>query len=502
MNSQQHLSQPHPSTVLPTDPSLEQLRDVLTAQRNAFRAEGSPTAEIRRNRMDRLALAILERADDLTQALAADFGRRSSIVSMNFDVLSGLTDFEHVRADFEEWMQSRDIEGSAERGLPTHVEIQPRGVVGVIAPWNFPVVLAFTPTLEALAAGNRVMIKFSEVTPRTAEVFAEAISAHFDPEEVLVVRGNASTASAFSALPFDHLFFTGSTRVGQLVATAAAANFVPIILELGGKNPAVVGDDADPADAGLRVASARMGNSGQICLCPDDVYVPRAFVESFIEGYRAGIRRFFPTVLHNPDYVSSVDEANFDRVVALVEDARAKGAHVEIIAPVDELPYLPDREMRIIAPTVLTGVTSEMSIWHAEIFGPVLAVHAYDDLAEAIETIGTKPHPLVSFWYGPDSEHFQDFLAHTTSGGVTRNDMNLTWGVDGAPFGGIGLSGNGSYHGRSGFDAFSHHRTIVSNTLPFGIGVVSSPPLSSEHAVAVQTALTDALERTRGRLSA
>lgn len=371
----------------------------------------------------------------------------------------------------------------------------------MIAPWNFPVVLAFTPAIEALAAGNRVMIKFSEVTPRTAQVFAEAINAHFAAEEVIVIQGNASTAAAFSALPFDHLFFTGSTRVGQLVATAAAANFVPTTLELGGKNPAVVGKDADPVEAGLRVASARMGNSGQICLCPDDIYVPSELIESFIDGYRTGIQTFFPTVLHNPDYVSSVDAANFDRVVALIEDARSKGALVETIAPADELPFLPDSIMRIIAPTILTGVTHEMVIAYEEVFGPVITIYAYEDLDEAIQAIAAKPDPLVSFWYGPDSEHFHRFVARTTSGGVTRNDMNLTWGVDGAPFGGIGRSGNGAYHGQAGFNTFSHHRTIVSNTLPFGIGVISSPPLSPEHSVAARASLTDALERTKGRLS-
>ncbi|MDP9792969.1 coniferyl-aldehyde dehydrogenase [Catenuloplanes nepalensis] len=489
-------------TILDPDVSPERMREVLDAQRAAFLRDGPPSAAVRRDRIDRLSLAVLEHADELAEALMADFGNRPPATSLGSDILGALPDVAHVRDRLEEWMQPRIIEGTAERGTPTFVQYRPKGVVGVIGPWNFPVSLVVTPAIEALAAGNRVMIKFSEVPARTAEVFARAVATRLDPDEVTVVRGGPQTSAAFSGMPFDHLFFTGSPAVGRLVGAAAGRNLVPVTLELGGKNPVVVGPDADVAVAASRVAAARMMNGGQLCLCPDWVFVPRHGLDAFVAAYQTHMARYFPTILGNPDYVTSVNDANFTRVTGLIEDAREKGATVVTIAPENERPALPDPVTRRIPPTLLLGVTPDMRVADEEIFGPVISVHPYDTVSETIDAINARPSPLAAYWYGSDSPEFRNFIERTTSGGVTRNDMALHFGIEGTPFGGVGQSGIGAYHGRAGFDALSHQRTITGSELPFGVAPRSMPPYAAGHLDGLRQKVADAADAARARLAA
>lgn len=490
------------SAVLEEDASPEKMREILDAQRAAFLREGPPSAAVRRNRIDRLWLAVLEHADEIAEALMADFGNRPLATSISSEVLGSLPDVELVRANFEEWMRPQPIDGTAERGMPTFVQNRPKGVVGVMGPWNFPVHLVVAPAVEALAAGNRVMIKFSEVPARAAEVFARAVAEQFDADEVTVVRGGPRTSAAFSALPFDHLFFTGSPAVGRHVGAAAGANLVPTTLELGGKNPVVVADDSDIAVAAERIAATRMMNGGQVCLCPDWVFVPRTKIDDFVEHYQASIRRYFPTILENPDLVTIVNDANFARVAGLISDAREKGATVISIAPDDESASLPDAATRRIAPTVVLGVTEDMRIANEEVFGPVISIHPYDSLEQPIEAINAKPAPLAAYWYGEDSADFREFIRRTTSGGLTRNDMALHFGIEGAPFGGVGHSGLGAYHGKFGFDAMSHQRTITGSELPVGVATQSMPPFGPDALAQVQAKVAAALQTTRDRLAA
>jgi coniferyl-aldehyde dehydrogenase len=321
---------------------------------------------------------------------------------------------------------------------------------------------------------------------------------YFDATELDIVTGGPEVSAAFASLPFDHLFFTGSPSVGSLVQQAAARNLVPVTLELGGKNPVVVSPDADLKRSATRIAAARMINGGQVCICPDYVFVPADRIGAFVDIARDTLRGMFPTIVPNDDYCSSVNEANFDRVVGLIEDAKANGATVETIAPTAE--SLPDRATRKIAPTIVRDVDETMRIANEEVFGPVLVVRPYSNLTDVIEHINQRPSPLVAYWYGPDDDDFRRFVRHTRSGGVARNDFGAQMIPSAAPFGGVGRSGMGAYHGKAGFDAFSHYRTVVGTDLPFSVTGAAAPPFSGSTRAGAKMALRMARSRTRRRL--
>ncbi|MDX2821899.1 aldehyde dehydrogenase family protein [Streptomyces ipomoeae] len=484
----------------PLDPPAAVQRRLLDAQREAFLAEGPPALDVRLDRIDRLLACVLEHTDELCAALDADFGSRPLLTSLASDIIGAVPDVRLIRENLAGWMEDEEVPGSAEAGRPAFVQTRPKGVVGVVGPWNFPVTLVVQPAIEALAAGNRVMIKFSEVAERTAEVFARAVASRMSPEEVVVVRGGVATASAFSSLPFDHLIFTGSPGVGARVAATAGENLVPVTLELGGKNPVVLGSDADVALAAERVAAMRLLNGGQICLCPDYVFVTRDRVEEFLAVYEQSVRAHFPTYLDNPDVVSIIDDRNFDRVTGLVADAESKGARVLAIAPPQEADALPRRAGRRIAPTVLLDVTEDMAVASEEIFGPALAVYPYDDLDDVITYVNTRPSPLAAYFFGSDGPEFREFIRRTTSGGVSRNDLAVHWGIEGAPSGGIGRSGMGAYHGKVGFLTFSHRRTIAASTAPTGMAQNLMPPAGQTEADALRGFVAHTLDDIRHRI--
>ncbi|MGV0643958.1 aldehyde dehydrogenase family protein [Mycolicibacterium sp. XJ2546] len=447
------------------------LRDLLDAQRADFLAAGLPSAAVRRDRIDRLILLLTENADRFSTALQADFGNRPHVVNLLSEAVGILPDIKATRRHLETWMRPQRIRSGLLMGMPTVVEKKPLGVVGVIGPWNFPVSLVVQPAASAFAAGNRVMIKFSEVTPRTAELFAATAAEYFAPTELTVITGGADIGAAFSALPFDHLFFTGSPGVGAKVAAAAAQNLVPVTLELGGKNPAVIAADVDIPAMAQRVMAARVANGGQICLCPDYVFVPRAEVNSFVAAALAH-GRLAASQDGGAGLVSIVDAKNFDRVTSLIEDARAQGATVH-----DSGTPL-DRARRRIPPTVVLGVTDGMRISNEEVFGPVLSVLPYDNIDGVCDYIAARPSPLAAYWYGRTDSDFQKFCERTQSGGVAVNDFALHCAVMEAPFGGVGHSGWGAYHGKTGFDTFTHHRTVTRSKLPLSFAELITPPYS------------------------
>jgi coniferyl-aldehyde dehydrogenase len=480
----------------------EELQRLLDAQRAAHALDPIPDAATRRDRIDRFVAAVLEHSAELAEALDADFGGRPTTTSMELDILGGIQAASYAREHLAEWMSPTHIEAGMGGAFPTFIQNRPKGVVGVISPWNFPVVLAFVPTVEALAAGNRVMIKFSDITPRTGAVFARAVATRMSPDEIVVVNGGLQTASAFTDLRFDHIFFTGSPKVGRIVAVAAGKNLVPVTLELGGKNPAIIGPDADITDAATRLAAARLVNNGQVCLCPDYAFVPDSGREAFVEAYRDAVFSHFPTFIDNPDVVSIVNDANYTRVVGLVEDAKAKGAVEVVIVPDGEKGRPLDPASRRLPPTLLLDTPADAAINDEEIFGPVLVLHTYTDVDEAIAYAAAGEHPLSSYWYGGDSEAFQRFLLHTTSGAVSRNDFALAYVNEAAPFGGVGMSGSGAYHGKAGFDIFTHQRPIASSDLPATMASAFVAPLTAErvkNAAATAAAVTaDTVARLQG----
>ncbi|ORW12190.1 aldehyde dehydrogenase [Mycobacterium kyorinense] len=472
---------------------------MLERQRQAFLAEGPPSVEVRRHRIDRLMALLLDNSDAFIDAMAADYGTRSKAASLFTEIVGITSVVEHTRSHVAQWMRPTKLMRVARLcGLRAEVQPTPLGVVGIIGPWNFPVNLVVLPASAAFAAGNRVMIKMSEITANTAELMKATAPKYFDPTELGVVTGGSDVAAAFATLPFDHLFFTGSPSVGALVQRAAAQNLVPVTLELGGKNPVVVAPNADIRRSATRIARARMVNGGQVCVCPDYVMVPDEHVEDFVATARETLHGMFPTIVGNDDYCSAVNDANFDRVVGLVEDAAAKGATVETIAPEGE--SLPDRASRKIAPTIVRGIDDRMRIANEEIFGPVLAVTGYSRLNQAIDYINQRPAPLVAYWFGPDDDDFRTFVRSTRSGGVARNDFAAQMIPSAAPFGGVGRSGMGAYHGKAGFDTFSHYRTVVGNDLPFSITGTAAPPFGMPLRLGANAAMRFARMRTRRRL--
>lgn len=473
---------------------------LLERQRRAFIAAGPPSVALRRNRIDRLLALVLDNTDAFVDAMATDFGTRSRAASLFTEVVGIIPVIEHTRSHVPQWMKSTKLMRAARAaGLRAEVEPAPLGVVGIIGPWNFPLNLVVLPASAAFAAGNRVMIKMSEVTSHTAELMAELAPQYFEPTELTVVTGGPEVAAEFSRLPFDHLFFTGSPSVGSLVQRAAAENLVPVTLELGGKNPVVVAPDADIRRSATRIAQARLVNGGQVCVCPDYVFVPDRDVAQFVDTVRQTWQGMFGSIIGNDDYCSSVNEANFDRVIGLIEDARALGATVHTVAPPGEA--LPDRASRKIAPTIVSAIDDRMAIASEEIFGPVLSVLGYSALPEVIDYINARPAPLVAYWFGPDGDRFRTFVRNTRSGGVARNDFAAQMIPSAAPFGGVGRSGMGAYHGKAGFDAFSHQRTVVGTDLPFSMTGSAAPPFGRAMLMYADVTLAMARRRTRRRLS-
>ncbi len=453
------------------DGTAASLNALLDAQRSDFLKAGTPSAATRRDRIDRMILLLTESADELSVALNADFGNRPHAVNLLSEVAGILPDLTATRRRLESWMRHERVRSATLMGMPTVVEKKPLGVVGVIGPWNFPVSLVAQPTASAFAAGNRVMIKFSEATLRTAEVFAAKVAQYFDPTELTVVTGGSDVGAAFSALPFNHLFFTGSPGVGALVATAAAKNLVPVTLELGGKNPAVISTDAHVPAMAERVMAARVANGGQICLCPDYVFVPRTKVDDFVSAALEQGRRA-AAADGEGGMVSIVDDKNFARVTGLIEDARSLGATIhDAGTPLDA-------QRRRIPPTLVLGVTDDMRIARDEVFGPVLSVYPYDDITQVCDYVVARPSPLAAYWYGPVGRDFDEFRERTLSGGMSVDDFAVHCAVMGAPFGGVGRSGWGAYHGKTGFDTFTHQRAVTRSTLPFSFAKAITPPYS------------------------
>ena len=446
----------------PRDSMLERLE----LQRAAWLREGVVGAAIRKDRLERAIGLLKVHEKRLVDAMTADFGHRSEHQSLFTDVAASVGPLRHAQQHLERWMrpEKRKVGPFPLNllGAKARVEYQPLGVVGVISPWNFPVNLTFTPLAGILAAGNRCMIKPSEYTPATSELMAEIFPTAFDPLEIAVVVGGPQTGADFAGLPFDHLLFTGATSVARHVMRAAADNLVPLTLELGGKSPVVVGRSVDMQKTVDAIMMGKLLNAGQICLAPDYVLVPDDRVEEFVESTERSVRRMYPTLLDNPDYTSVINQRHFDRLNGYVEEARSRGARVVEVNPASE--DFRQQPHHKIPPTLVIDPDDDLRVMQDEIFGPILPVRRYRKVEDAIDYVNHKPRPLGLYYFGKDAAEERQVLSHTTSGGVTVNDVVMHVAQEDLPFGGVGPSGMGAYHGLDGFRTFSHARAIFTQS--------------------------------------
>ena len=448
-----------------TNPTYEDMQVALDRQRKAFLTEGVVGAETRIDRIDR-AINILEKhGSRFGDAMAADFGHRSRDLSKQTDIDGSIEPLKYAKKHLRNWMTPEKRKVMFPLGLlgaRARLEFQPLGVVGCISPWNFPVQLTFGPLAGIFAAGNRAMIKPSEFTVETSELMKNVFAEEFDEEEVAMFTGGPEVGSAFSRLPFDHLIFTGAMSVAKHVMKGAAENLVPVTLELGGKSPVIIGRSADLKLAANNIMAGKTMNAGQICLSPDYVYLPEESRDEFVEHARACIARMFPTIKDNPDYTSIVNAHHFERLQGYLEDASAKGAKLVELNPAAE--DFSQQEHRRIPPTLALDPSEDMQLMQDEIFGPILPVKQYNDLSEALDHVNSKDRPLGLYYFGADKAEETRVLTQTTSGGVTVNDVIMHVGQEDLPFGGVGPSGMGSYHGHDGFKNFSHSKSIFTTS--------------------------------------
>lgn len=435
-----------------------ELHQVLKTMQRAHLNNGPANLQLRQNRLQRSINLISNHHQKITKALTADFGHRSYYQSLVADIATTIKGLKHSIDHLPLWMRSHIIE-APDTDMQTWIQPQALGVVGIISPWNFPINLAFAPLSGVFAAGNTAMLKPSELTPRTSELLAELVGLHFGPEELAVVLGDADVGKTFSALPFDHLVFTGSSSVGKHIMRAAAENLVPVTLELGGKSPVFVDIDADITQVAERTLTVKTFNAGQICLSPDYILMPEDKQHDFITAAKQFVTESFPTILENEDYTSIINTKHYQRLINLLNDAKKKGAEVICLAPVTEAPY--DKKSRKIAPHIIIGVTEDMAIMQEEIFGPLLPIKTYRDSLDAISYINAREKPLATYYFGNDNQRQQHFIDHTTSGALVINDIMTHASNDSLPFGGVGNSGMGAYHGVHGFNRFSHAKPVV-----------------------------------------
>jgi coniferyl-aldehyde dehydrogenase len=456
---------------------IQRMRDVLARQKAAHIKDGPLPAEKRIEWIDRAIGLIVDNRDAIAEALRQDFGHRSVQTSLFTDVSGSIGPLKHAKAHVKSWMKREKRKVSPAIlglfGAKAYVDYQPKGVVGVISPWNFPFNLTFTPLAGIFAAGNRVMIKPSEYTPRCSELMARMFHQAYDETEVAVFLGGPEVGHAFSTLAFDHLLFTGATSIAYHVQRAAAENLVPTTLELGGKSPVIVGKSADMALTAKRVMNGKTMNAGQICLAPDYVLVPKEKVASFVAEATKAVTTMYPTIKDNPDYTSVINQRHYDRLQGYLDDARAKGAEIIEINPAKE--DFRQQPFHKIPPTLVLNPTDDMKIMKDEIFGPLLPVKTYDTVDEAVGYVNGNARPLGLYYFGNDAKEQEHVLARTTSGGVTVNDVVMHVAMEDLPFGGVGPSGMGAYHGVDGFKTFSHAKAVF-NQAKSDITAMMRPP--------------------------
>ncbi|MBP1089529.1 coniferyl aldehyde dehydrogenase [Bradyrhizobium diazoefficiens] len=442
----------------PASAPLRALADAFHAMIARSRAEPAADLAERLDGLARLRAVVADNEERFRQAISADFGHRSAVETTIAETMMVYSEIRHATKHLKSWMAPQRI-ATALQFLPARNRLmpQPLGVVGIIAPWNYPLQLTLAPAIGAIAAGNLVIIKPSELVPHFAGLLKETVAARFDATELLVTGVEDEIAKAFASLPFDHLVFTGSTRVGRLVAEAAGRNLTPVTLELGGKSPAIIDASADLDEAAERIAYGKLLNAGQTCIAPDYVLVPERSLQAFAEKLRTQMRRMFGTDPANKDYTSVISDRHYARLEGLVADAVERGAKILQPARADDPNWKAHRKF---PPTLILGATEDMAVMQEEIFGPVLPVLGYREPADAIAFVNRRNRPLALYWFGKDRDARDAVLSRTVSGGVTVNDCLFHFAQVNQPMGGVGASGTGAYHGEWGFRTFSKLKPV------------------------------------------
>ena len=450
--------------------TIQEMHRVLELQKKLNIKEGAPDINTRKDRLDRVVAMVKKYDKKIIETVNQDFGNRDPMMSAATEVASVIGPMEHAKKNLKKWMKTEKRKaaiaplGSALSLLGARAEVryQPKGVVGAISPWNFPMNLALAPLAGIIAAGNRVMHKPSELTPATSDLLKLMIEEFFNEEEMAVFVGDAEVGAAFSGLAFDHLIFTGGTSIAKHVMKAASENLVPLTLELGGKSPVVVGKTAKIKDTAQRVMQGKTMNAGQICLAPDYALVPEEKVDEFVKATVEVTSEMYPEMKDNDDFTSIINQKHFDRIQGYLADAKEKGAELVEINPSNE--DFSQQPHHKIPPTLVLNPSEDMKIMQEEIFGPVLPVKTYSDVSEPIEYINSNDRPLGLYYFGNDDSEKELVLENTTSGGVTVNDVISHIQMEDLPFGGVGPSGMGSYHGYDGFKEFSHAKAVYKQT--------------------------------------
>ncbi len=453
--------------------NTQEMQDILAAQKQAHLAAPYPSFSERRDRLQRMVDMLLTHRGKFCEALDTDFNGRGADMSLAIEFMPTVNVAKYVLKNLRKWMRPERRHASFPfnlAGAKAEIRYLPLGVVGNISPWNFPVNLTFGPLSAILAAGNRAMIKPSELSEASSALMAELVPRYFDATELAVVTGDASVAAEFSALPFDHLLFTGSTAVGRHVMSAAAKNLVPVTLELGGKSPVIVSRSADIKDAARKIMFGKSMNAGQICIAPDYVLVPEDMQAEMLEALRSAFSEMYSDPQANPDYTHIINPRHFERLQGLLNDARDQGASLHPLGAGE-----PDANSRFFPPYALTQVPSEAKINREEIFGPLLPVRSYRDIDDARELISAGDRPLALYYFGKDGEEIDVLADCVISGGMVVNDVLMHYLQDDLPFGGVGASGMGRYHGIEGFRSFSHARSVYHQS-PFDVGKLMRPP--------------------------
>jgi len=437
--------------------SIDQLKPALALQRSAFAHQPYPEYTSRVAQLKKLKALVLNHQQAFIDAMSQDFGHRSSDDSRIGDILTTVAGINYSLKRLKGWMKAKSRHvGLLFQPASASVMYQPLGVIGIIVPWNYPLFLALGPLTAAFAAGNRAMLKMSEHTPATSQLLAELLAQSFPAEQVTVVGGAADVAAAFSALPFDHLFFTGSTQVGRQVMRAAAENLVPVTLELGGKSPAIIAPEMDVSTAVSRMILGKTLNSGQTCVAPDYVLCPADKVNELVVEFTTRFNQLFPEIAENRDYSCMINASQYQRLQQGLAQAASLGA---LLIPLSKEPT--QQLQRKIPLTLLLHGTDEMQLMQQEIFGPVLPIVSYEKLQDAITYVNQRPRPLALYLYSFDAKTQQQVMRQTHAGGVCLNDAAFHVAIDDLPFGGVGPSGMGQYHGEEGFKNFSCAKSVL-----------------------------------------